>query len=142
MRIAVVDGQGGGIGRVIVENLRTAMPESTEIIALGTNATATSVMLKAGANEGATGDGAISYCARRADVIMGAASILVADAFLGELGEKSAAAITACEADKILIPLNREKLFFAGVAEKSLPRYIEDAVDMVRKLNGAAAPRA
>ena len=56
MRIAVIDGQGGGIGRHITEKLRRALSEETEIIALGTNSLATAAMLKAGANEGATGE--------------------------------------------------------------------------------------
>jgi hypothetical protein len=131
MRIAVVDGQGGGIGRVIVEKLRKALPESAEIIALGTNATATAVMLKGGANEGASGDGAIVYNAGRADVIMGVAGILIADSFLGELGAAAAAAIAGSGALKILIPLNRNRLHFAGGVEKPLPHYIDDAIALV-----------
>ena len=54
MIIAVIDGQGGGIGRAIVEKIKTALPDH-RIIALGTNAVATGQMLKAGADDGATG---------------------------------------------------------------------------------------
>ncbi|MDR3121378.1 MAG: DUF3842 family protein [Clostridiales bacterium] len=133
MRIAVVDGQGGGIGRAVVERLRKALPEDTEIVALGTNATATAVMLRAGANEGASGDGAIIYGAKRADVLVGVVSILLADSFLGELGAEAAAAIARSDAVKILIPLNRQQVWVAGVEEKPLPHYIEDVVALARR---------
>jgi DNA polymerase-3 subunit alpha len=59
MRIAVIDGQGGGIGKVIVERLRKELPKNVNIIALGTNSAATILMLKAGADEGATGENAV-----------------------------------------------------------------------------------
>ena len=60
MRVAVVDGQGGGIGRAIVERIRKEFPDIT-ITALGTNSTATGQMVRAGANEGATGENAIIH---------------------------------------------------------------------------------
>ncbi len=85
MRIAVIDGQGGGIGKTIVEKLRKELPEDVEIIALGTNALATSCMLKAGANEGATGENAIVANAGKVDVIMGTVGIIAANSMLGEL---------------------------------------------------------
>ena len=85
MRIAVIDGQGGGIGKAIVEKLRKEMQEGIDIVALGTNSTATSIMIKAGANEGATGENAIVYNAPRVDVIVGAIGIIAANSMLGEL---------------------------------------------------------
>jgi hypothetical protein len=85
LRIAVVDGQGGGIGRVIVEKLRKEMGDSCEIIGLGTNSIATSLMLKAGANEGATGENAVIKSVAGADVITGSLAILAANSYLGEL---------------------------------------------------------
>ena len=57
--IAVIDGQGGGIGSVIIKRLREALGEEVEVIGLGTNAMATGAMLKAGANKGASGENAI-----------------------------------------------------------------------------------
>lgn len=83
MRIAVVDGQGGGIGRLIVEKLRQELGNSCHIIGLGTNAVASSLMLKAGANEGASGENAIVYCCQRVDIIAGSVAIIAAHAFLG-----------------------------------------------------------
>lgn len=120
MRIAVVDGQGGGIGKALVEKLRRGLPEDIEIIALGTNSLATSVMLKAGANEGATGENAIIYNAARVDVIFGAIGIIAANSMLGELTPAMANAIADSPAQKLLLPLNKCNINIVGV-DKSMP---------------------
>lgn len=136
MRIAVIDGQGGGIGKAIVERLRKACDENVEIIALGTNSLATSIMLKAGANEGATGENAIVYNVSRVDIILGSIAIICANAFLGELTPIMANAIAESSVKKVLIPLNRYNVFVAGVENKPLPHYIEDAVEIVKSYGG------
>lgn len=102
MRIAVIDGQGGGIGKAIVERIRRACDEDIDIVALGTNSLATSSMLKAGANEGATGENAIIYNVSRVDMILGSISIVCANAFLGELTPKMATAIAKSPVKKYL----------------------------------------
>lgn len=134
MRIAVIDGQGGGIGRVIVEKLRKELSEDTEIIALGTNSSATALMLKAGANEGATGENAIIYNAGKVDIIVGVVGIIISNAMLGELTPKMAEAISSSTARKILIPLNRCNLEIVGVKSEPLPHYIDMAVSMIKNL--------
>lgn len=131
MRIAVIDGQGGGIGRAVIEKIRERMGDDIDVLALGTNALATSAMLKAGANEGATGENAIVVNAPRADVIVGSVAILAADSMLGELSLPMAAAVARSGARKVLIPLNRCGLLVAGVAPKPLPHYIEDVVSIL-----------
>ena len=75
MKIAVIDGQGGGIGKHITEKLRKELGADIEIVALGTNSVATSMMLRAGANEGATGESAIVYTVDEVDVITGTLSL-------------------------------------------------------------------
>jgi len=132
VRIAVIDGQGGGIGKAVVEKLRKELPEETEIIALGTNASATVLMLKAGANEGATGENAIVYNAGKVDVIIGAIGIIVANAMMGELTPQIARAITESHARKILIPLNRCNIEIVGVKSEPLPHHIENAVSIIK----------
>jgi len=57
--VMVMDGQGGGIGKAIIKKLRDSFGEEIKILALGTNSVATSQMMKAGANRGATGENAI-----------------------------------------------------------------------------------
>ncbi|MFB6467268.1 DUF3842 family protein [Cytobacillus sp. Hz8] len=136
MRIAVIDGQGGGIGKAIVSKFRHSFEEQIEIIALGTNSLATSVMLKAGANEGATGENAIAYTAPKVNIILGPIGIICAHSFLGELTPTMASAIAESPAKKILIPLNRCNITVTGIEVKPLPHYIDDAIELVKTLRG------
>ncbi|AEF94762.1 hypothetical protein Desca_1920 [Desulfotomaculum nigrificans CO-1-SRB] len=132
MRVAVIDGQGGGIGKAIVDKFRQAFGEEIEIIALGTNALATSLMLKSGANEGASGENAIVFNASRVDVILGTIGIITANSMLGELTPMMAKAIAESPAKKILIPLNRCNIEVAGIKNVPLPHYIDDAIELVK----------
>lgn len=134
MRIAVVDGQGGGIGRHIMEKLRRELPENVELLALGTNSAATSVMLKAGANEGATGENAIIYSAQRVNLIVGPVSILIPHAMLGELTPGMAEAIALSPARKILLPLSRNAFDLIGLRSEPLPHLIAELVQKVKEL--------
>ena len=134
MRVAVVDGQGGGIGKHIVDKLRRKFPENLSIIALGTNSVATSQMLKAGANEGATGENAICYNADRVEVIIGSIAILAANSMLGELTPKMAQAIGQSDAMKILLPINRAKIEVVGVSDEPLPHQIEAVINRLKEM--------
>lgn len=132
MKIAVIDGQGGGIGKAIVEKLRRELTEEIEIIVLGTNAAATMVMLKAGANEGASGENAIIYNAAKVDLIVGGIGIIAANSMMGELTPAMASAISESPAKKVLIPLNRCNIEVAGVKSEPLPHYIDSAVAIIK----------
>lgn len=134
MRIAVVDGQGGGIGKTIIEKIRQEIGDGPYIVALGTNGLATSLMLRAGANEGATGENAIVFNAPKVDLIVGGIGIVAANSMCGELSPPMAKAIAESPARKILIPLNRCGIFVMGVVGKPLPHYIDDAVAMIRNI--------
>lgn len=129
MKILVIDGQGGGVGRSIVAALKAAMPH-VPVLALGTNAQATAAMLKAGADQGATGEGAIRYQCKTADVIMGVTGILHANAMLGEITPGIAAAVSLSEAKKVLVPLDRCGLIIAGVEKQPLDSLIRKAVEL------------
>jgi hypothetical protein len=132
MTIAVVDGQGGGIGRAIVEKLRRELPQDARIVALGTNALATSVMLKAGADDGATGENAIAVNATKADIIAGVIGIVAANAMLGELTPAMARAVAESPAKKILLPLNRCGIEIVGIDKTAtLPQLIDKLVRAV-----------
>ncbi len=134
MRIAVIDGQGGGIGKAIVERFRQKFEDSVEIVALGTNSLATSLMLKAGANEGATGENAIIHNACKVDIILGPIGIISANSLLGELTPLMAKAIAESPAKKVLIPMSRCNVTVAGIETKPIPNYIDDAVEIVKTL--------
>lgn len=134
MKIAVIDGQGGGIGKTIVEKLRACLGNEIEILALGTNALATALMLKAGANEGASGENAIVFNASKVDIIVGSIGIIAANSMLGELSPAMAIAIAESSAKKILIPLNKCHIFVAGVKNEPLPHYIDDAINIIKRL--------
>jgi len=135
VKIAVVDGQGGGIGRIIVEKLRQEMGNTCHIIGLGTNAVATSLMLRAGANEGASGENAVVRTVAGVDVIVGSIAVIAAHSFLGELTPAMAEAIASARAIKVLIPLNRYNLEISGMIDEPLPLQVNHLVSRVRQIN-------
>lgn len=132
MRVAVIDGQGGGMGRVIIERLKKEFHETIEILALGTNALATAAMLKAGANEGATGENAIVYNMNEVAVVVGSLSIIVANSMLGELTPKMAEAISTSKARKILIPVYRGNMDIIGVQNQPLPHFVDLLISQIK----------
>ena len=132
MNILVMDAQGGGIGKQVVTAVRTRFPDVT-ITAVGTNAAATTAMLRAGADEGATGENAAVVCCRRADVIIGPVGIVIADAMLGEVTPRMAVAVGQSAAKRILIPVNHCATFIAGVADLSVGRLVDSVVAELEK---------
>jgi hypothetical protein len=134
MRIAVVDGQGGGIGRLITDQVRRTFPPETEIVALGTNAIATSLMLKAGANEGATGENAIIQNVDEVDFILGPLGIILAHSMKGELTAKMAEAIAKSKAQKLLLPLTLSKVEVISVEQEPLPHQVEKLINRLKEL--------
>lgn len=135
MKLLVIDGQGGGVGKSLVAALKQRMPDQP-VIALGTNAQATAAMLRAGADAGATGESAIRYQCRTADVIVGVAGILHANAMMGEISPGIAAAVSLSEAQKVLVPLERCGLRIAGVNRQPLESLIREAARMVQAIAG------
>ena len=132
MKIAIIDGQGGGIGKQITMKLRSFLGEEYEIIGLGTNAVATMAMLKAGANEVATGESAIVYMASKVDVIVGSVSILSANSMCGEMTPRMVEAIGSSDAKKILLPVNRNQIEIVGVLREPVPHQIDRLVEAIK----------
>ena len=136
MKIVIVDGQGGRLGKLLVEEVRARLPRA-EIYAFGTNTAATATMLKAGAHFGATGENPVVRGVADADAVLGPVGIVVAHAILGEVTPAMAEAVGGCRARKFLVPMNSCGVLVAGVQECSLPDYVARAVDMAaRELAG------
>lgn len=133
MKIIVIDGQGGKIGRTVIEQLKKRFPDQ-ELLAIGTNSIATSSMLKAGASQGATGENPILVASRDADIIIGPIAIVMADSLLGEITPPMANAVSASRAYKILIPTNRCNHYIAGCQEVSLSDAIQAVCDEVGRI--------
>lgn len=132
MRVLVVDGMGGGIGKSIIEKAKAEL-DGIEIIAVGTNSAASSAMRKAGADFGATGENAVIYNAARADCIVGVMGIVFANSMHGEISPKMAAAISSSPAHKILVPLDKCNVTVTGVSASSMQAHIAEAVERLRK---------
>ncbi|MBF0552540.1 MAG: DUF3842 family protein [Deltaproteobacteria bacterium] len=128
LKICVIDGQGGGIGSALIKKLKEEYGEDIEVIALGTNAIATSQMMKARANKGATGANAIIKTSRTAQVIIGPIGIILANAMMGEVTPEMAAAVADSPAKKILLPLSQENVEIAGLTPEPLPHLIDEIV--------------
>ena len=130
MKILIVDGQGGGIGRQLVEALKRE--GERDITCVGTNAIATSAMLRAGATRAATGENAVVVACREAEVIAGPVGIVIADALLGEVTPRMAAAVGQSRARKVLIPVNQCGNFVVGVpAGASTAQLVALAVEAI-----------
>ncbi|MEG0178060.1 MAG: DUF3842 family protein [Oscillospiraceae bacterium] len=130
MKLVIIDGQGGGFGRALVEALRSK-GYSDDIIAVGTNSAATSAMLRAGASAGATGENAVIVNAMRADIIAGPLGLVMANSMLGEMSPNMANAVAAASAKKVLIPATKCGVTIAGLEDKPLSAYINSAADCI-----------
>lgn len=135
MKIMVMDGQGGGVGRSLIEELHSRYPEA-ELIAVGTNATATSNMMKGGTNEGATGENAVVYNSTRVDAILGPIGIVMANAMLGEITPRMAEAVASSDVPILLIPMSRCNAQVMGVENRKLADNIREAVERLAELYG------
>jgi len=134
--IAVIDGQGGGIGSLIIKRLRESFAEEVEVIALGTNAMATGAMLKAGANKGASGENAIVQTIKTVDMIAGTIAIVLANSMMGELTPSMAEAIASSPATKCLLPLKTPGMEIIGASKEPLPHLVDQLMSRIQETLG------
>jgi len=132
--IAVIDGQGGGIGSAIIKRLREVLGEELEVIGLGTNAMATGAMLKAGANKGASGENAIVQTVKKVDIVTGTFSIVLSNSMMGELTPKMAEAIASSSAIKCLLPLKIPEVEIIGTAKEPLPHLVNQLIKRIQEM--------
>jgi len=129
IKICIIDGQGGGIGATIIKRIKDSFGESVDIIALGTNAIATSQMLKAKANHGASGENAIVQTVKYVDYIIGPIGIIMANAMMGEVTPRIAEAVSSSPARKYFLPLSQENAEIIGTAAIPLPHLIDELME-------------
>lgn len=129
IKICVIDGQGGGIGSAIIKRLKDVVSDQIELLALGTNAIATSQMLKAGANRGASGENAIVQTVKKVDIIIGPVGIVLAHAMMGEVTPGISEAVSSSPARKLLIPLSQENVEIVGASLIPLPHVIDEMIE-------------
>jgi hypothetical protein len=132
--IMVMDGQGGGIGSEIIKGLRQEFNDGLEILALGTNSTATSRMMKAGANKGATGENAIIRTSQRVDIIIGPLAIIIPNSMMGEVTPRMTEAVCSSDAKKILIPLTQENVQVIGLGGEPLPHLVSQTIRLIKEM--------
>ena len=133
MNVVIIDGQGGQLGAQLIKEISSQLPE-INLIAIGTNAIATSTMLKAGAKNAATGENSVVVACRRADVIIGPLGIVIADSLLGEITEKMAVAIGRANAVRLLIPMNKCDNVVVGAGVSNTKALIDDAVEKLKQM--------
>lgn len=133
MNILIIDGQGGGVGRQLVENIKKAFPQQI-ITAIGTNALASNAMLKAGADRTATGENAVIVACRSADIIIGPIGIAIADSLWGEITPKMTLAVAQSNAVRILLPMNLCNNYIAGVERITTSAIIDDCIVKMREI--------
>ena len=133
MNVLVIDGQGGQLGGQIIKLLKENFAW-LDITAVGTNATATATMLKAGAKQAATGENSVIVACRKADVVIGPIGIVVADSMLGEVTPKMAVAVGQADAVRILLPVNRCDNIIAGIPELSVSDVLQDMLAKVKNV--------
>ena len=133
MNLLIIDGQGGQLGSQIIKGVISRYPD-IDLTAVGTNAAATTAMVKAGAKKAATGENPIIVACRKADVIIGPIGIVIADALLGEITPEAAKSVGQSNAVRILIPINKCENLVAGVTNLTLTSRIEDALSKLDKI--------
>ncbi len=133
MKILVIDGQSGGLGRQLVEHIKKSIPNHP-VTAVGTNVLATQAMLKSGADHGATGENAVVVGCRTADIIVGPIGIVIADSLWGEVTPTMATAVGQSQAVRILFPMNQCNNLIVGIEDASVAKLIQKAVDQIKKI--------
>lgn len=139
MRVTVIDGQGGRIGKLLVESIKAAAIPC-ELIAVGTNSIATAAMLKAGADAGATGENPVIVACHDSDVLVCPIGLLIADALFGEITPAMAVAMGQSKATKLLLPVTHCDNIVIGTQSMPISRLISMTVTHLRNIVNGTCP--
>ena len=131
MRIAFIDGMGGGLAAQVISQLTKQIDDQTEIIGLGTNSLATAAMMKAGVKRGATGENAICFSVGSADIIVGPIGIIIPNTMMGEISPKIAEAVASAMGKKVLIPVNQSHVEIIGLANRPMAVLVKETVERI-----------
>ena len=129
--IAVIDGQGGSLGKTLVKRIKKEFPD-LYVLAIGTNSLATSNMITSSPDAIATGENPVIVGAKNADIIIGAMGIIIADALHGEITAQMANAIGRSDAHKILIPISKCNISIAGTDKIGVENLIKDCMQLIK----------
>lgn len=132
MKVLIIDGQGGGLGRQLVAAVKERFPDM-EVLAAGANSAATNAMLRAGADQAATGENAVRVASKRADVIMGPVGIVIADAMMGEITPDMARSVGQSDAKRILLPVGQCDNMVVGVFDMPMSKMVQEAVEVLAR---------
>ncbi|MDE7019097.1 MAG: DUF3842 family protein [Lachnospiraceae bacterium] len=133
MDILVIDAQGGGIGKQLINKIKQHIPDA-RITAVGTNSAATAAMLKAGADYAATGENAVIVACRQTDLIVGPIGIVIADSLLGEVTPKMAVAVAQSHAKRVLIPFNHCDNIIVGISDYTAGKLVQNAIEEIQNI--------
>lgn len=133
MTVLVIDAKGGGIGKQLIAAVKQRLP-GVSVVAVGTNSTATAAMLKAGADDAATGENAVVVGCRTADIVVGPIGIAIADSMLGEVTPGMSLAVAQSKAAKVLIPVSHCGNVVVGVSNYNTTQLIQEAVEAIETI--------
>ncbi len=136
MKIAVIDGMGGGLGSRIIEKIQAEIDESCEIIALGTNSRATSSMIEKGAHRGATGENSVAFMVKDVDIVVGPLGIIIPNSMLGEITPAMAEAVAGSSAEIFLLGIKQPHVNLIGVQDISLNEMISELITDIKDFIG------
>lgn len=128
----VIDGMGGGLGAQIISRLKEKLGQELELIALGTNAMATSRMVQSGAQRGATGENAIRVNINQGDLIIGPLGIMMPNALMGEITPAMAEWISLAPGKKILLPVHQHHFQLVGMQQRPMAELVDELVSCVQ----------
>lgn len=130
MEIAIIDAQGAGIGQSVIKEIRKTLGSRIYIFALGTNPTATSNMIKSGANLGITGESNICNFCNTCNIhsIVGPIGIVCSGGINGEITTSISESIFNMDCIKYIIPLQKHGIYIPGTRSMSIKDIINEII--------------